>query len=205
MGDKPRVIEVESRSRLDLLLNGINGALNVIASRIGPANKDKSLHQALDAINTSIQSGFAAVAAEIAKLQTPEPPPAKSKGVIVARFKVPADNPDFQIQLTGSGFTDSEGNPAGAGDIDLAVESSNPDAVAVSVADQKVSDDGQSVTATVSVHVGAPAADAAAVNYKATNRDTGALVASGADEFIVQAGEASVGTITSSVPLTPEA
>jgi len=197
-------IDVITKSRLDLWVRNFSDGLSALISRIGPADKDKSLHQALADIDTSIQTGFAAVAAEIAKLQTPEPPPAKTKGIIVARFRVPADNPDFTIELTGSGFTDSENNPTGAGDIDFAVESSNPDAVSVSLSDQKLSEDGQSITANVAVHVGAPAADAAAINYKATNRDTGALVASGSDEFIVQAGEASVGAITSSVPLTPE-
>lgn len=205
MGDKVTIIDVEERrSRLDAYLGAFHGALNVIASRIGPASQAENLHQAIKQQNEIISAGFAAVAAAIAKLQTPEPPPAQSKGVIVARFRVPADNPDFQIQLTGSGFTDSEGNPTGAADIDLVAESSNPDAVEVSVADQKLSDDGQSITATVNVHVGAPSADAAAINYQARNRDTDALAASGSDEFIVQAGEASVGTVTSSVPLTPE-
>ena len=122
----------------------------------------------------------------------------------MARFKVAADNPDITIELSGSGFTDSEGNPTGAADIDLSVESSNAEVLEATLSGQTVSADGQTVTAQVALHFGAASPDMAALAYKATNRDTSALVAAGSDEFIVGAGEASVGTISSNVPLTPE-
>jgi len=123
----------------------------------------------------------------------------------MARFKVAADNPDFDIQLVGGGFTDSEGNPTGAGDIDLGAESSNGDVLEITVGDQALSEDGQSVATLVHVHVGTSSPDMVALAYTAKNRDTGAVVAAGSDEFLVNAGEASVGTVTSNVPLTPEA
>ncbi len=159
----------------------------------------------LGSINDTLGAGLAEVARAIRE-QQPPPPPAKPKGVIMATFKVGADNPDIQIALTGSGFMDSDTppNPVGAGDIDLSVESSNPDAVSAALSGQTLSDDGNSVSATVDVHFGAPASDIATLTYRATNRDTGLVVAAGTDDFIVQVGEAGIGTITSSVPLTAE-
>lgn len=153
--------------------------------------------------NDTIKAGFESVV-EALQSSTLPPPQPQPTGVIMARFKVAADNPDFEIVLTGSGFTDSEGNPTGASDIDLSGESSNPDALSVSIIDQVLSDDGQNVTTRLSAHVGSPSPDMAAVGYKAVNRDTGAVVATGSDEFLVNAGEAGIGTVTSSVPLRPE-
>jgi len=160
----------------------------------------------LATINDTISAGFAAVVAEIAKLNTLPPPQPQPKGVIMATFKVGADNPDIEIGLVGSGFMDSDTppNPTGAGDIDLSVESSNPDTVSASISGQTLSDDGQSVSATVAVHFGAPATDVATLTYRATNRDTGLVVAAGTDDFTVQVGEAGIGTVVSTVPLTPE-
>lgn len=191
-------IKHEQFARLDLLLATIANALWAINDQLKPID---------NAINsqTTEQTKWLAIIAEAIGKITPLPQPQpKPTGEIMARFKVGADNPDFTIELTGSGFTDSEGNAVGAGDIDLSVESSNPDAVAATLSGQTVSADGNSVTAQIAVHVGAPSPDAAALNYKAINRDTAALVASGLDEFIVNAGEATVGTVTSNVPLTPE-
>ena len=130
-------------------------------------------------------------------------PPTTLGATIMARFIVPADQPDFVIQLNATGFKDAEGNDADAKDIDLTVDNSNPAAISGTVSDQTLSEDGKSVSAKVSVHVGAPSADLGVLAYKATNRDTGALVAAGSDEFIVNAGEAATGTVNSSVPLTP--
>ncbi len=176
-----------------VLLGDLAGAIDEQTEDIG---------KWLGILNETFIMGFTAVAGEIAKLQTSEPPPTNPGGVIMATFKVGASNPDIQIQLSGSGFVDDEGNPAGAGDIDLSVESSNPDAVSATLSGQGVTAD--TVNATVDVHFGAPASDIAVLTYRATNRDTGTIVAAGTDEFIVEAGEATLGTVTSSVPLTPE-
>ena len=216
MSDYELVKLDESQAKqLDDNFDGLNGALNKLTAKIAPNDKNKTIHQALtdgfkevtkwQAIqDETIRAGFASVVEAIAKISTQPPPLPKPKGVIMATFKVAADNPDIVIELSGTGFTDSEGNPTGAGDIDLSVESSNNDVLEATLSGQTVSDDGQTVTAQVNLHFGAASPDMAALAYKANNRDTGALVAAGSDEFIVGAGEASVGSITSTVPLTPE-
>ena len=199
MSDKALVkIDSGQFARLDLLLSAIGNALWAINDQLKP------LDNAINNNTTEVTKWLAVVAESIAKINPlPEPQP-KPKGVIMATFKVGADNPDITIELSGSDFTDSEGNPTGAGDIDLSVESSNPDVLEATLSGQSVSADGNTVTAQVNLHFGASSPDMAALAYKANNRDTGALVAAGSDEFIVGAGEASVGSITSSVPLTPE-
>ncbi len=162
------------------------------------------LCEALIAIRDSLTAGFRLVAEALNNQQPP--PPAQTGGIIMASFKVGSDNPDITITLTGSGFMDSDTppNPVGAADIDLSVESSNPDAVTATLSNQALSDDGLSVTADVAVHFGAPATDVATLTYRATNRDTDAVVAAGSDDFLVQVGEAAIGTVVSTVPLTPE-
>jgi hypothetical protein len=204
------IIDVQPGSQLDMRLGELSNALWDINDQLKPIDDAINDHSEntgkwLSTINDTISAGFAAVVAEIAKLNTQPPPLPKPKGVIMATFKVGADNPDIEIALTGSGFMDSDTppNPTGAGDIDLSVESSNPDAVSASISGQTLSDDGNSVSATVAVHFGAPATDVATLTYRATNRDTGLVVAAGSDDFTVQVGEAGIGTITSTVPLTP--
>ncbi len=151
-----------------------------------------------------LEAGFAEVAEAIRSFKPlPLPQPAQ-RGKIVVRYRVPADSPDIVYTLAGNSFQDSEGNPTGAADIDLSIEVSNPAALTVTLGPQAVSVDGNEVTAEVTIHVESPQVDAAVLGYKATNRDTGAVVAFDSDEFIVGPGEASVGTLDSPVPLTPE-
>lgn len=215
------IVNVQEGSRLDLDLVAIGNALWDINDKLktdGPiAEAVNELTDAIDehsentgkwlsTINDTISAGFAAVVEAIAQLNTQPPPLPQSKGVIMATFKVAADNPDIVISLAGTDFMDSDTppNPTGAGDIDLSVESSAPDVVGATLSNQVLSADGNTVTADIAVHFGAAATDVATLTYRATNRDTGAIVAAGSDDFTVQVGEAGIGTVTSTVPLTPE-
>lgn len=168
----------------------------------------ESMEDAIDAQTSILDAGFTDLGKWLSiiaqSLSTTTPTPPKPRGVIMAKFKVGADNSDIVIELTGGSFTDDEGNPTDASDIDLSVESSNPDAVSASLTEQTLSDDSKSVSAKVAVHFGAPATDIAVLTYRATNRDTDAVVAAGTDEFTVEVGEAALGSVTSKVPLTPE-
>lgn len=172
-------------------------------------NTNLALNDLIDAVNQQTletTKWLALIAEAITNIHPLPPPQPQPRGVLMATFKVGADNPDITIRLTGSGFVDNDTppNPVGAGDIDLSVESSAPDTVSASITEQTVSDDGNSVSANIAVHFGAPASDIAVLTYRATNRDTGLVVAAGTDEFVVTAGEAALGQLTSNVPLTPE-
>ena len=214
MSDRELIfINPDQFERWQTNLVAISNALWAVNDQLKPL--DNAINQQTDTIDDLVAAvqqqtlettKWLASIVEAINHLTPLPPPQpQSKGVIMATFKVGADNPDITIRLTGSGFVDNDTppNPVGAADIDLSVESSAPDTVSASISEQTVSDDGNSVTANVAVHFGAPASDIAVLTYRATNRDTGLVVAAGTDEFQVQAGEAALGQLTSNVPLTP--
>lgn len=181
MGDRDvQIIDVGVgvKSRLDQYLSGFHGALNVIASRIGPASKDKSIYTALQEINTSITEGFAAVAAEIAKLQTPEPPPAPIPLEVKFVFKVKNDHQDESFSIAIGGVTDAEGEPLpDASGLAVAVESSDPEVVAVNF--DPASNSG-------SVHFGR--SGVASLTASVTNA-AGEILGSGAADFTVTTGD----------------
>jgi len=117
---------------MDLLLSGLNGAFNKWSDRVGPANKDKSIHQAITdgfagvvlAINNAsedagkwqsiqkeaIEAGFALVAEAVAKGQTLPPPQPKPLEVTFV-FKVANDHQDEPFSISIGGVTDAEGEP----------------------------------------------------------------------------------------------
>ena len=157
MSDKELVtIDAAQWAKFDQLMVLLGNALWAINDQLKPLDNGlASLTEAVDAQtkevtkwlaiqNETMSAGFELVAEAIANLQPLPQPQPKPQGVIMATFKVAADNADIQIGLVGSGFTDEDTppNPTGAGDIDLSVESSNPDSVSATLSNQVLSDDG---------------------------------------------------------------
>ena len=132
MGDKITIIDTaKEKSRLESFLKGFSISFDVIASRLGPASKDKSIYQAIVDLKTEVTTGLAAVAAEIAKLQTPEPPPAQKPLEVTFVFKVANDHQDEPYSISIGGVTDAEGEalPDATG-LTVEVTSSNEGVVA---------------------------------------------------------------------------
>ena len=105
--------------------------------------------------------------------------------------------------IIGTGFKSAAGTQVGANDIDLSVELTGSN-MSASLANQRLSDDGLSVMADVTIEGNAqqPTAELAVLKYSAKNRDTGSEVAADTDEFETGPGEATIGTIDSPVPLS---
>lgn len=123
----------------------------------------------------------------------------------MARYRIPEDQPPLEFELVGKDFKSAKGTPVGAADIDLSIESNNTSLTAEAAGPQRLSEDGNQVILPVRVTAQSATVDMAVASYKATNRDTGNVVAADSDEFIIGPGEASIGTIDSPVPgLTPE-
>lgn len=193
MGDKVTIIDTEERgSRIESFFKGFSISLDVIANRLGPVSTDRNIYCALKEINTSITEGFAAVAAEIAKLQTPGPPPAQMRGTIMADYQVPADQPDGRVTFHISA-TDSEGNPitdpAELAKLQFEVINSN-DAAFVVTMDAEQPDPANRVGG---YHVGSPGQGTVTSNLKQADGD---LIATGTDGFTVTTGEATLGSVT---------
>ena len=193
MGDKPTIIDTaEKKSRLESILKGFSFSLDVIASRLGPVSRDRNLYSALKEINESISTGFAAVAAEIAKLKPSEPPPTQMRGTIMADYQVPADQPDGRVTFHISA-TDSEGNPitdpAELAKLQFEVVNSN-DAAFVVTMDADQPDPANRVGG---YHVGSPGQGTVTSNLKQADGD---LIATGTDGFTVTTGEATLGSVT---------
>lgn len=150
--------------------------------------------------SAKIEAGFALVAEAIAHINPPQPPRPEEGGILLSRYRIAEDQPAINFELVGTGFKSSKGTETGAGDIDLSVQSNSPGLTA-SLGTQTVSEDGKTVKATVTLTANSPTVDMAVVSYKATNRDTGNVVAADSDEFIIGPGEASIGTLNSPVPL----
>lgn len=154
----------------------------------------------IDALSDNLGKWLGAIAEAI---NNQSPTPAQTGGKLVARYRIPEDQPPITFDLVGKDFKSAKGSSVGAGDIDLAVESDNPSLLAEMGA-QTVSEDGNEVSAPVTITAQSSSIDMAVVTYRATNRDTGALVAGDSDEFIIGPGEATIGTLDSPVPLTEE-
>lgn len=183
-------------------------SLNLQLSDKQLASVERLFNRLIDAVLEHVRvttEGFDKVAEAISKLQTPAPSPEVTRGTLMSRYRVPATQDNVTFELVGSNFKDAEGNEASAANIDLTVQSTNEGAVGASIGPGVVSEDGKTVSATVTLTFGSPSVDMATVEYKATNRNTGAVVAGDSDEFIVGPGEASIGTLDSPVPLPAEA
>lgn len=208
LGRDPTRVVFDDRQfgTLTFLLSALVGSINRMTDSVhrdSVANKGV-LEESLVALNAAKDS-LDKVAEAIGKLK-PEPPPVQPKGLtIMSTFKLPADQPDFEIELSIEGGEDSEGHPTTLEDIDIVVENSNEAAFVGTLVSQTLSDDKNSIKAIVGAHVADPSPDLGVVAYKAINRDTGNLVGAGSDEFLIGAGEvARVAKITSTVPFTPE-
>src|SRR5437870_5069014 len=138
----------------------------------------------------------------LVRKSTPAPGPFTERYSIMARFKLPDNQPDFDIEVTVTG-KDSEGNPADVTGITLAVDNSNPTAIEGTVKSSTPATDNKSLKVVVGCHVGNPSPDLGVVGYKAKNTN-GDLVGAGSDEFLIGTGALTVATISSVVPFTPE-
>lgn len=127
-------------------------------------------------------------------------------GRLFVRYTIPPGQEDVTFDLVGDNFTDNQGRPTGAGDIDLSVENSNPAIVVGTLGPQLLSDDGQTVTAPLTLHFPtSPPMDLAAVVVKAKNRDTGDTVNAESADFTPSGpGEATIGRLTMNIPMTPD-
>lgn len=120
---------------------------------------------------------------------------------LMARYKFTEDQDPVSFPLVFTGGHSKKGTAVGAADVDLTVESSIA-AITAEISNQKLSDDGNSVSADVTLTGGTmEQADLAVVTYKATNRDTGNVIAADTDEFETGPGEVAIGTLDSPVPL----
>lgn len=191
-------IEAGKKSHLDGVLSGLNGAVNKVAENISPP--DTSVAEQLAILNQTISAGFAAVVAEIAKLQPPAPPPARMRGTIMSDYQVPDDQADGRVTFNLS-VTDSENQPI-----------TDP-AVLAGLGFEAVSSDENAFTVTLDAdqpdptkrvggyHVGAPGQAAITSNLKDAD---GNLLATGTDGFTVTTGKVSLGAVSSEFEgLTP--
>lgn len=112
-------LDEEQFKQLDLNADGLNGAINKLTAKIAPNDKNKHLHQALTdgfkdvgkwlaTIDESTRAGFAAVVAEIAKLNT-LPPPQPQQLEVSFVFKVPNNHQDEPYSVNIGTVTDAEG------------------------------------------------------------------------------------------------
>jgi len=197
----PTKVLVDDRQfgTLTFLLSALVGSINRMTDSL---RRDSVA--SLDALNATKES-LDKVAEAVGKLK-PEPPPVQPKGLtIMSIFNLPADTPDFEIELNIEGGADSEGHPTTLEDLDLVVENSNEAAIVGTLVSQTLGEDKSKMKAVVGVHVADPSPDMGVIAYKGFNRDTAKLVGAGSDEFRIGAGElAAITKITSKVPFTPE-
>jgi hypothetical protein len=194
MGDKVTIIDTaERKSRLESFLKSFSISFDVIASRLGPVSKERNIYQAIIDLKTEVTSGFAAVAAEIAKLQTPVPPPAQTPLEVKFMFVVKDDHPSEPFSIVLGEVKDAEGNVIPDAQVDVAVKSSNETAVAVSFD---------------------PATRAGSANFvnpgvaalSAEVSSNGVLLGTGAVDFTVTVGDpASISSVGISFPNLTEA
>src|SRR6476646_8830517 len=110
------IIDIQSGSQIDLRLGEFGNALWAVNDQLKPIDNAINNHSDntakwLATINDTISAGFAAVVAEIAKIQQPLPPPQpKMRGTIMADYSIPDDTPDGRVTFAIAA-TDSEGVP----------------------------------------------------------------------------------------------
>lgn len=173
--------------------------------------KIKFSNRQLSQILETIEAGFDKVAEAINNLKPPEPPPDNTavEGTIVARYRLNEDevaaNPGPKtFTIVGRGFKSAAGTAVGAGDVDLSVDLGEAVNMTASIANQRLSDDGNEVMADVTIEGNAqqPTAQLAVLKYAGKNRDTGNEVCADTDEFETGPGEATIGEMDTPVPLT---
>lgn len=189
----------------DRLLKAVNDLSNNVAKWM--AAQDATLRASMQELiklqllqSEKLEAGFALVAEAIAKTNPPQPPRPNEGGILLARYRITEDEPAITFDLVGTGFKSGKGSDTGAADIDLSAESNSPGLTA-ELGPQVLSEDGKTVTAPVILTANSATVDMAVVTYKATNRDTGHVVAADSDEFIIGPGEATIGVLDSPVPL----
>jgi len=138
-------------------------------------NHSHNVGKWLGAINDTISAGFAAVVAEIAKLNM-LPPPQHKPLEVKFMFVVKDDNPDVNFAVVTGDVTDAEGNTIPDAQVDLAVASTDDSVVAVTF---------DPSTKSGSVHFGNPGT----ATVTATASSGGALLGSGAADFTVTVGD----------------
>jgi hypothetical protein len=141
---------------------------------------------------TEVTKWLGQVAAEIAKLQQPLPPPQpKMRGTIMADYSIPDDTPDGRVTFHLNA-TDSEGvaitDPAELAKLGFTVTGSN-DAAFVVTLDTDQPDPANRVGG---YHVGAPGQAAVTENLTAAD---GTLIGTGTDGFTVTTGKVALGSV----------
>ncbi len=203
------IVNVKDGSHLDLILDGLNGAINKVAEsvsspetsvaeQVGDASVD--LGKWLFTINETLSAGLAEVVKAIREQQLP-PPPAQSRGTIMSDYQIPADQADGRVTFNLVGITDSEGNeisdPAQLAALGFEATSSDPAVFEVTL-DVDQPDGAKRVGG---YHVGAPGQAAVTSNLKQADGD---LIATGTDGFTVSTGEATLGSVNAEFEgLTP--
>lgn len=129
----------------------------------------------LEAINETIRAGFALVAEAIANIQ-PLPLPQPKHNEVIFMFVVKDDHAPVPFSLALGTVTDAEGNAIPDAQLDVTVESSNPDAVAVEF---------DAAAKTGSVRFGSPGE----AEVRANVSSNGALLGTGAASFTVTVGD----------------
>lgn len=123
----------------------------------------------------SLRAGFASVVEAIAKIQSPTPPGPKPLEVILM-FVIKDDHPPVPFSLSLGTVTDAEGNAIPDAQLDVTVESSNADAVAVEF---------DAAAKTGSVSFGSPGE----AEVRANVSSGGTLLGTGAASFTVTVGD----------------
>jgi len=142
---------------------------------------------------------------KLAGMLKPQPAPGpitKGQFTIMSRFKLPDDQPDFEILVAVSG-KDSEGQPADVAGVTLVVDNSNAGAIEGTLKSSTPSADGKTLNCVVGAHVGSPSADLGVIGYKAMDSG-GNLIGAGSDEFLIGTGALKVADIQSTVPFPAE-
>lgn len=159
---------------------------------------------AIDEHRLSTTAGFGKVGQAIADISIPELPPGQAvKGKLMSRYKFNADQAPVTFDINLTDVKDSHGNPASLEGIEL-IAYSESEQLTAEVSNQHVSEDGLTLTGTITL-TGEEMThnELAVVTYIAKNQDTGEQIAADTDEFETGPGEATIGQLSTPVPLTP--
>lgn len=178
--------------QLDGKIGAVDGAVNKLAEAVAPVEDNESISAKLGVITelirnqqstvdlgpvvNAIEAGFASVVEAIAKLSTPLPPPQPEPLEVKFVFIVKDDHEPVNFSLALGEVKDAEGNVIPDAQLDIAVASDNPDAVAVSF---------DAAAKTGSVSFGAPGQ----ANVTANVSSGGKLLGTGAAAFTVTVGD----------------
>lgn len=177
MGDEVRL----NRAQFDDLKNSAHDIRELQSATVGQLKGQvvprlNGIAEKLDAINETIRAGFASVVEAIAKIQPLPPPQPKPNNEVTFMFIVKDDHAPVPFALNLGTVTDAEGNAVPDAKLDVTVESSNADAVAVEF-------DADAKTGTVSF--GSPGE----AEVRANVSSNGTLLGTGAASFTVTVGD----------------